>query len=94
MNWAMGVSRFEAHDGVAFSVGAVSPRKRFGKSIEAIVLKSIRVGLGRLLGGVVYHIDIDIGQTGLSAGVSPGQNSQDLQDAVGVFQEAIENGMR
>jgi hypothetical protein len=50
--------------------------------------------LGRLLGGVVYHIDIDIGQTGLSAGVSPGQNSQDLQDAVGVFQEAIENGMR
>jgi hypothetical protein len=36
------VSRLDAHDGVVFSVGAVSPRKRFGRRIEAMVLNSIR----------------------------------------------------
>ena len=58
MNWAIGVSRLDAHDGVVFSAGAVSPRKRFGRRIEAMVLSSIR-SLEEFR-DVVYHIDIDI----------------------------------
>ena len=41
-NWAMGVSRLEAHDGVVFSVTGASPRNRCGRRIAAMISGTIR----------------------------------------------------
>jgi len=71
----MGVSRLEAHDGVVFSVTGASPRKRFGRRIEAMMLDSIR-RLEGLFVDIVYHIDF-----GLSAGVSPGKKKRSGEKA-------------